>query len=912
MLASFDRLMGIDLPMKYMTSADIRETYLRFFEEHGHRRVASSSLVPGNDPTLLFTNAGMVQFKDVFLGMEKRDYSTATTSQKVMRVSGKHNDLENVGPSPRHHTFFEMLGNFSFGDYFKRGACELAYKLLTEYYGLPPERLFFTVHHMDEEAHSIWVDHVGVPEDHVCMLGDKDNFWMMADTGPCGFTSEIHWDNNPELGTATAQESFNADDGRFLEFWNLVFMQFEALPDGKRVPLPRTGVDTGLGFERLVSIIQGKSNNYDTDVFMPIIRATQQLTGHTDEERDANIVPYRVIADHLRAASFLIADGVRPGTQARDYVCRMVLRRAMRFGKKLPFDTPTFLAELSQAVVASMSDAYPELKENADTIYRTIAMEEQRFLRTMDRGLSELDIMLDELDGDELDGESAFYLHATLGLPIEVTRDVAQERGFTVDEEGFRAEVEKHAEVSRQGSLFGAIDVGEAYGKVLEQLQTEDFQRVSYCIYEEGEVHGDYQLEARMLVLLQNGQPLESASVGDRVEIVLDQTPFYVESGGQISDTGTIEGEGWLVDVEDVRQPVGGLIVHIGEVVQGSVPANGMVVATVDSERRLDIMRNHTATHLLQAALRNRLGPHVQQRGSLVAPDRLRFDFSHDEALSFDELNDVQRDVNLAILRGMPVQAKSKSLEIARAEGAMALFGEKYSDVVRTVTIAENGSQYSYELCGGTHVSNTSVIGLFIITQETAVAQGIRRIEGVTGTHAYFRVAHGLNMVQEVARRLQTPVVNLPDRVNGLQELLRHQEREIDALRQKMARVEFDDLVQARIEDVNGAKVLVAQVATTSADTLRKMADWFRDRIPSGGVVVVGMVSESDKPQLLAAVTKDLTDKVHAGNLIKEVAQIVGGGGGGRPNMAQAGGKDPDKLSEALARARELVAEMLS
>ncbi len=900
------------MPMKYMTSAEIREMYLDFFEQHGHKRVASSSLVPGNDPTLLFTNAGMVQFKDVFLGMEKRDYTRATTAQKVMRVSGKHNDLENVGPSPRHHTFFEMLGNFSFGDYFKREACEFAYKLLTEYYGLPAERLFFTVHHMDEEAHSIWVDHVGVPEDHVCMLGDEDNFWMMADTGPCGFTSEVHWDNTPEVGTATAQASFDADDGRFLEFWNLVFMQFEALPNGKRVPLPRTGVDTGLGFERLVSIMQGKANNYDTDVFMPIIRATQQMTGHTDAERDANIVPYRVIADHLRAASFLIADGVRPGTQARDYVCRMVLRRAMRFGKKLPFDTPNFLAELSQAVVAAMSDAYPQLKENADTIYRTIAMEEQRFLRTMDRGLNELTIMLDELAGDQLDGESAFYLHATLGLPIEVTRDVAQERGFSVDEVAFKAEQEKHAEVSRQGALFGTIDVGEAYGKVLEQLQADGFERVTYRIYDEGEVYGDYQLHARMLVLLQQGQPLESATVGERVEIVLDQTPFYVESGGQISDTGTIEGDGWLVDIEDVREPVGGLIVHVGEVVQGTVPPNGDVVATIDHERRWDIMRNHTATHLLQAALRNRLGSHVQQRGSLVAPDRLRFDFSHDEALSFDELNDVQRDVNLAILRGMPVLAKLKDLEMAQSEGAMALFGEKYSDVVRTITIAENGDRYSYELCGGTHVPNTAVIGSLIITQETAVAQGIRRIEAVTGTHAYFRVAHGLSMVQRLARQLQTPAVNLPDRVSGLQEQIRQQEREIDTLRQKVARVEFNDLVQASVEDVNGAKVLVAEVATTSSDTMRKMADWFRDRVSMGGVLVIGMVSEAEKPQLLAAVTKDLTDKVHAGNLIKEVARIVGGGGGGRPNMAQAGGKDPDKLGDALARARQLIADMLS
>jgi alanyl-tRNA synthetase len=435
--------------MKYMTSTEIREVFLDFFEENRHRRVTSSSLVPGNDPTLLFTNAGMVQFKDVFLGMEKRDYMRATTAQKVMRVSGKHNDLENVGPSTRHHTFFEMLGNFSFGDYFKRDACQIAYDLLTTAYGLPPERLFYTVHYDDQESYDIWVNHVGVPADHVCKLGDKDNFWMMADTGPCGYTSEIHWDNQPELGTESAQASFDADDGRFLEFWNLVFMQFEAQEDGTRIPLPKTGVDTGMGFERIVSIIQEKDNNYDTDLFMPIIRATQELTGQTDNEVQKNIVPYRVIADHLRAASFLIAAGVRPGTQGRDYVCRMVLRRAMRFAKKLPFDSPSFLADLSQVVVNSMGTAYPELKNQAETIHRTIALEEKRFLRTMDHGLNELELMLDEIEsGGELSGEQAFYLHATLGLPFEVTRDVVQERGYTVDEAGFVKVREQLAAVS--------------------------------------------------------------------------------------------------------------------------------------------------------------------------------------------------------------------------------------------------------------------------------------------------------------------------------------------------------------------------------------------------------------------------------------------------------------------------------
>lgn len=900
--------------MKYMTSTEIREVFLEFFEENRHKKVASSSLVPGNDPTLLFTNAGMVQFKDVFLGMEQRDYVRATTAQKVMRVSGKHNDLENVGPSPRHHTFFEMLGNFSFGDYFKRDACQIAYNLLTTAYGLPPERLFYTVHYEDQESYDIWVNDVGVPADHVCKLGDDDNFWMMADTGPCGYTSEIHWDNKPELGTETAQASFDADDGRFLEFWNLVFMQFEAQADGTRIPLPKTGVDTGLGFERIVSIIQEKGNNYDTDLFMPIIRATQELTGQTDQEVQDNFVPYRVIADHLRAASFLIADGVRPGTQGRDYVCRMVLRRAKRFAKKLPFDSPNFLAELSQVVVNSMGDTYPELRTQAETIHRTIALEEKRFLRTMDHGLSELDLMLDEIeDGGQLSGEQVFYLHATLGLPFEVTRDVVQERGYSVDEAGFIEEREKHAAVSKQGTLFGEIDIEAVYSKVLEKLQKNGFTGVQQLIYGEGEVYGDYKLDANLVTLLSQGQSLEKAAIGDRVEVVLDSTPFYVESGGQISDTGTIEGDGWIVDVEDVRKPVGGLIIHIGEVVQGTISNEEQsVIANIDDERRWEIMRNHTATHLLHTALRTRLGTHVQQRGSLVADDRLRFDFSHDEAMSFDEIHDVQREVNYAILQGLPVNARTKSLDEARADGAMALFGEKYGDKVRTITIGNNQERFSYELCGGTHIPNTAVIGLFIITQETAVAQGIRRIEAVTGKTAYMLIDHRLTTVRSLATQLQTPIENLVDRVSGLQTQIKQYEKEIEGLHHRLAKTEFNELLAEQLIEVNGAKVMVAEIAPTTGDTLRAMADWFRDVVPTGGVVVLGMVADGSKPQLLAAVTKDLTDQVHAGNLIKEIAKIIGGGGGGRPNMAQAGGKDADKLSDALLRAKEIVEESLS
>ena len=886
--------------MKYMTSAEVRQTFLDFFEEHQHQPVPSSSLVPGNDPTLLFANAGMVQFKDVFLGMDKREYSRATTAQKCMRVSGKHTDLDNVGPSTRHHTFFEMMGNFSFGDYFKREACLFAHQLLTQAYGMPEERLFYTVHHDDKEAYDIWVNDVGIPAERVCTLGDKDNFWMMADVGPCGYTSEVHWDNRPQEGVDLAQASFNADDGRFLEVWNLVFMQFEAQADGSRIPLPKTGVDTGMGLERVVAVLQGVDNNYETDLFLPIFKAIQALTGDSDDARDANIVPYRVIADHLRGACFMIADGVRPGTQGRDYICRMVLRRAMRFGKKLGFNDP-FLATVADAVIATMGSVYPELQEQAETIRRTITLEEKRFSRTMDRGLAELDNLLAELpEGGQLDGEATFFLHATLGLPFEVTRDIAEERGYFVNETEFRAEQAKHAEASKQGGVFGDIDVGKAYNDLLENLRADGFDKVAHDPYH-GLTH-----ETQIVAITQQGHLLDSATVGERVEVVLAETPFYVESGGQVSDTGTIEGENFLIDVEDVRRPVGGLIVHIGEVVQGTVQTGADIVAKVDAERRADITRNHTATHLLHAALRNNLGTHVQQRGSLVAPDRLRFDFSHEAALSDEDVRIIQREVNTNILADYPVLPVWKSLDEAKSEGAMALFGEKYGTEVRTVSVGEGNNRYSYELCGGNHVEHTAFIGSFVITQETSVAQGIRRIEALTGKEAANYVEQRLYTLHNVTRRLQTSTDDVLPRLDNLQDQLRTQQHEIDTLHERLAKAEFGEVLSQTVT-INGANVLVAQVNTTSGDTFRIMTDWFRDHYQSNGVIVLGMVADSGNPQLIAVVTKDLTEKVHAGNIIREAAKIVGGGGGGRPNMAQAGGRDADKLGEALEHARALI-----
>ncbi|MFW5748915.1 MAG: alanine--tRNA ligase, partial [Chloroflexota bacterium] len=627
--------------MKQMTSAEVRQAFLDYFVEQKHREVHSSSLVPANDPTLLFANSGMVQFKDVFLGTDKRDYTRATTSQKCMRVSGKHNDLEEVGPSPRHHTFFEMLGNFSFGDYFKLEAMQFAWQLLTEVYELPADRLAVTIYEKDDESYDLWTREIGVDPKRVARLGPDDNFWQMAETGPCGPNTEIHWDKFPQRGIDNIIPALEADDDRFLEIWNLVFMQFNRTqPDPAHTgqydkPLPSPGVDTGMGLERLVSVLQGVDANYETDLFMPIIRRAQQLTGHTDAERDANIVPYRVIADHIRSAVFLIGDGVLPGAKGRDSVCRMVLRRAARFGDKIGLHEP-FLAYVADAVIELMGGHYTELVERADAIKATITREEERFRRTLEAGVSELNDMLDALPaGGHLDGQQAFYLKSTLGLPIQVTRDIAAERGYGIDMSSYEAAEREHAAVSGGGQAMGEIDRGEAYNQAFNDLVASGKLTLDGVAYEP---YGDTSVTATVVAILADGQPVRDSSVGDRVEIVLDRTPFYVEAGGQVSDTGVIYGDGWEVEIEDTRRPVGGLIVHIGEVVQGKPAVGTAATAAVDAERRAEITRHHTGTHPLHAALRNHLGTHVQQRGSLVAPDRLRFDFAHDARVTPEQL----------------------------------------------------------------------------------------------------------------------------------------------------------------------------------------------------------------------------------------------------------------------------------
>ena len=901
--------------MNRMTSAEARRAFLDYFVEMKHQEVPSSSLVPGNDPTLLFTNAGMVQFKDVFLGNDQRSYVRATTAQRCLRISGKHNDLEEVGPSPRHHTLFEMLGNFSFGDYFKKDAIRFAYEVLTRVYGLPLERLYFTVHDKDDEAYAIWRDDIGIPVERIYKLGDKTNFWQMADTGPCGYTSEIHWDWQPELGPEAVGAELLDSSGRVLEIWNLVFNQFNQNADGTRDLLPKPGIDTGMGFERIVSVLQNVRVNYETDLFVPIIRRVQELNGATDAERDANVIPYRVIADHARAVAFLIADGVTPGSKDRGYICRMLIRRAARFGTRIGFTQP-FLADVADTVIAIMGDHYGELREKHEAIRKAITQEEIRFARTLARGMEELDSQLALLPaGGTLPGDRAFFLKSTLGLPFEVTRDIVTERGYQVDEQGFEKAQADHALDSGGGKEMGVIDLNTLYKQAQHDLQVAGTLPTAGVAYDP---YRDTPTRAKLIGLIRDGQLVSSAAVGDRVEVILDATSFYVEAGGQVSDTGVLRSldqtgaAGWAIDIEDMQRPIGGFIVHIGEVVAGTPHVGDTVNAEVDRVRRLSIMRNHSATHLLHAQLRAVLGGHVQQRGSLVAPDRLRFDFSHDAPVSTEEQARVSAAINAAILTDMPIITLEKDLASARAEGAMALFGEKYGDRVRTVRVCETVDQceqpYSYELCGGIHVRSTAVIGSFVITNETSVGQGIRRIEAVTGAGAQQYVARQIQTLRTVSTTLNAPAEQLPARIEALREDAAAARREVERLRRQVAHFAFESLYNKR-QAIGDVQVLVTEVEPTTVETLREMADWFRDKARSG-VITLGMIADG-KPFLLAAVTDDLTKRLQAGALIKTVAPIIGGGGGGRPNLAQAGGKDADQLGAALTQAREWIAAQL-
>jgi alanyl-tRNA synthetase len=898
-------------PTKHVKSAEVRQTFLDFFAKRGHQVVPASSLVPGSDPTLLFTNAGMVQFKDVFLGLDSRPYKMAVTAQKCMRISGKHNDLENVGPSPYHHTFFEMLGNFSFGEYFKREAIHYAYELLTQVYGLPPDRLYFTVFQDDDEAFGIWVDEVGVPAERVYRMGHKTNFWQMADTGPCGPTSEIHYDWGPEACTCGQPDcSVLLDNGceRWLELWNLVFMQFNRDEDGNDHPLPKPGVDTGLGLERIVTVLQDTAVDYDTDLFTDIMDAAQSILGHDGAFREEHYVAYRVIADHTRAVTFLIADGVNPGPTGREYITRMLIRRAWRFAHSMGVREP-FLAQVAQAVVEKMGDFYPELRRFQEAVDYQISAEESRFVRTLDYALSVLDAEIEAMQESgqkEMPGDKAFFLYATHGLPFEITRDVLKERGLAVEEAGFHEAMRRHREADQEEGEWVFADVSR-YQTLLDELKREGALGDGGVV---NDPYGEPRRDVRVLALLKEGERASKVSAGDHVEVVLSETPFYVASGGQVSDTGQVTGARWIIHVEDVRMPVGGLIVHIGKVAVGEPQEGDEAVIRVDMDRRWDVMRHHTATHLLHAALRKVLGEHVRQKGSLVAPDRLRFDFTHNAYLTQDELDAVTAEVNAVILADLPVEVTFKPLEEATREGAMALFGEKYGATVRTISIDEVENRFSYELCGGTHVASTAEIGPFVIISEGASAAGVRRIVAVAGRAAQALIQHRLKTLDAAAVHLGADPDQIDRRVLHLVGELQAAQHTAEDLRQQLAQIELERLLDSA-QDVKGVAVLAAVVDAPDRDILGQMTDWYRERIKSG-VVVLGSVVE-ERVLLAAAITPDLVKRgLHAGELIRTVASMVdGGGGGGNPQFATGGGKDASRLEKALASVVDVVASAL-
>ncbi|MFP3895908.1 MAG: alanine--tRNA ligase [Anaerolineales bacterium] len=878
-----------------LSSAEIRTKFLEFFRERDHTVVKSSSLVPGNDPTLLFTNAGMVQFKNIFLGLEERPYSRATTAQKCMRVSGKHNDLKAVGPSPTHHTFFEMLGNFSFGDYFKKQAIGYAWEFLIKELGLDPERLYPTVYRDDDEAFALWREMANVPPSRITRLGEKENFWAMGDTGPCGPCSEIMYDRGPDACTCGMEPCTPANEcERWIEIWNLVFMQFETRDDGTRVSLPSPSIDTGMGFERITAILQGVDSNYDTDLFVPIMAKARELLGHSKQTMDENIVPYRVIADHSRAITFLIGDGVLPNNEGRGYVTRLILRRAARYGRILGFREP-FLAETARIVIDMMGEHYTELQRRRQFICDVITQEEERFLSTLSVGLAHLDelaMQLKEDDRDVIPGEKVFRLYDTYGFPLELTRDAAQEMGITVDEAGFEAAMAEQRERARSAQQFDMDAEEELYRRL--ELPGTEFRGYETC-----------SCESTILALVKDGTPVDNAAEGEEVNVVLDVTPFYAEAGGQVGDEGKLCGKSVHVRIKDAVTPVPNIIVHRAEVVEGTIAVGDKLKAILDEKRRLDIARNHTATHLLHGALRDVLGEHAAQSGSMVAPNRLRFDFSHLSPLTEKERRRVEHIVNTKIRANLPVKIETMDHDQALQEGAIALFGERYGDRVRVVRIGD----YSTELCGGTHLDTTGQIGFFLIVNESSVGSGLRRIEAVTGRGAEAYVHNRLEQLQMVGDLLSAKPGEEVARLQNMMEEIRERDRTIEDLRRQLAARSVDALLDKAL-DVGDARVLSAKVDASNVDTLREMCDRFRQRLGSAVIALGSIIDKS--PMIVVAVSDDLVSKgLHAGKLANTAGQHIHGGGGGRPTMAQAGGKDSTKLNGALEAVREQVLEQL-
>ncbi|HLS80549.1 MAG TPA: alanine--tRNA ligase [Steroidobacter sp.] len=865
---------------KRMSSAELRALFLQFFRERGHYIAPSSSLVPANDPTLLFTNAGMVQFKDVFLGKDKRSYTRAASSQRCVRAGGKHNDLENVGYTARHHTFFEMLGNFSFGDYFKKDAIRYAWDFVTgkDFLGIDPARLMVTVYHTDDEAYEIWRKDIGLSADRVVRIGDhpgggSDNFWQMGDTGPCGPCSEIFYDHGPDI-PGGPPGSPDADGDRWIEIWNLVFMQFDRSADGVLTPLPRPSVDTGMGLERTAAVMQGVHSNYEIDLFVNLIKAAARATNAGDLSSSS----LRVIADHIRACSFLIADGVLPSNEGRGYVLRRIIRRAIRHGYKLG-QTQPFFHTLVAALEKEMGEAYPELSAQRTHVERVLLQEEERFAETLSQGMALLEHAIGQLSSKVIPGETVFRLYDTYGFPVDLTADIARERGLAIDQAGFDAAMEAQRERARAASKFG-VDLRGS-------VAIEDKTRF------EGYEH--LRSEGRIVAVLCGKERVEALRAGDEGQIVLDQTPFYAESGGQVGDAGVLVCGDAQFEVVDT-QKLGAAHAHIGRMKSGELKLGQRVVAHVDEQRRRATMLNHSATHLLHAALRKVLGAHVTQKGSLVAPDRLRFDFSHYAALTPQELQDVERLVNEQIRNNALAETRLMSYEDAVASGAMALFGEKYDDEVRVLRLGD----FSTELCGGTHVSRAGDIGLFKIVSEGGVAAGVRRIEAVTGQGALDWVAQTEQSLREVAGLVRASRDDVEDKVRQLIERSRKLEKEVAGLKSRLASGQGGDLSSAAV-DVNGVKVLARRLDGADAPALREAVDQLKNKLRSAAIVLAS-VAAPDKVVLIAGVTSDLTATLKAGDLVNFVAQKIGGRGGGRADMAQAGGNDPSKLDEALAQ----------
>ncbi len=885
----------------YSKAADVRSAFLEFFRKHGHTVVASSPLVPGNDPTLLFTNAGMVQFKDVFLGKDKRDYVRAATSQRCVRAGGKHNDLENVGYTARHHTFFEMLGNFSFGDYFKRDAIRFAWDFLTDTLKIDPQRLWVTVYREDDEAARIWLEEIGVPKERFSRMGESSNFWAMGDTGPCGPCSEIFYDHGPQI-PGGPPGSPDEDGDRYVEIWNLVFMQYDRSADGKLTPLPKPSVDTGMGLERIAAVMQGVHSNYDIDLFKNLIRAAAELAGTTDLASSS----LRVIADHIRACSFLVVDGVLPSNEGRGYVLRRIIRRAVRHGYKLGIQE-SFFYKLVPVLEKEMGAAYPELTRGRSHVERVLKQEEERFAETLANGMALLESAIRGLKSDLIDGQTVFKLYDTYGFPADLTADIARERGLCIDQVGFDTAMEEQRKRSQDASKFGVDLRG---GASIDS-------RTLFQGYEGLEARG------HVVALLKGGAPVDSLNEGEEGEVILDRTPFYAESGGQVGDTGVLLGVGGrdakpsskgtasLTLVPSAGATVRFLVAdtqkrgaahsHIGRLAQGVIRTGDTLEATVDGGRRRAIALNHSATHLLHAALRKVLGAHVQQKGSLVAPDRLRFDFSHFEAISPAELREIERLVNAQIRLNIAAETKVMDYEGAVAAGAMALFGEKYEKDVRVLRIGD----FSMELCGGTHVGRSGDIGFFKITSEGGVAAGVRRIEAITGEAAIEYVEHSETLLKDVAGLLRGTREELRDKVRDTLERVRQMEKEIRTLKDRLASGQGVDLASNAV-DVCGVKVVATKVDGADAGALRNAVDQLKNKLKSA-VVVLASVENPEKVVLVAGVTQDQTARVKAGELVGAIAAQIGGRGGGRPDFAQAGGSNPAALDAALASVQDLV-----